>query len=273
MLSPTKGESRALGPNPTQQQIEQWRSMPKSWRKEMEQEWNAVPDKAKQYVHERESQALEGIRQYKTVADRWGQTLDPYKQWFDHYKIDPHEAFGRLATSHIILKYGKPEDRAKYAQMLINDYGLQSYLQQAAQNPNQPLQPDPNAERLNQLESEFERLQREDYERKVSEKKQAVVGFFNDPQNEFAMDLKEDILTVLELGAANTLEQAYEIAKWQNPAVRERLLARQIEEATKPPRNAPSNIRPSSVPASPTDTADESMDDTMRQTLSRINSR
>jgi hypothetical protein len=247
--------------------------MPKSWRKEMEADWNAVPDKAKQYVHERESQALEGIRQYKSVADKWNGTMEPYKQWFDHYKIDPHDAFGRLATSHIILKYGKPEDRAQYAQMLINDYGLQAYLQQAAQNPGQPLQPDPNTERLNRMESEFERIQREDYERKVDEKRQSVVSFFNDPKNEFAADLKEDILTVLQLGAANTLEQAYEIAKWQNPSVRERLLQRQIEEATKPPRSGPPNIKPSSVPASPTDNADESLDDTMRQTLNRINNR
>jgi hypothetical protein len=199
MLSPTKGEARALGPNPTQQQIEQWRSMPKSWRKEMEADWNAVPDKAKQYVHERESQALEGIRQYKSVADKWNGTMEPYKQWFDHYKIDPHDAFGRLATSHIILKYGKPEDRAQYAKMLIQDYGLQAYLQQAAQaqDPNQPLQPDPNAERVYRLEGEFQRLQQEDYDRKVAEKKQAVISFFNDSKNEFAADLKDDILQVL----------------------------------------------------------------------------
>jgi hypothetical protein len=116
-------------------------------------------------------------------------------------------------------------------------------------------------------------MQQEDYDRQVAEKKQSVIAFFNDPKNEFAADLKDDILKILELGAANTLEQAYAIAQWQNPSVRERLLQRQIEEATKPPRRGPPNIKPSSVPASPTGEADESIDDTMRQTLNRINTR
>jgi hypothetical protein len=262
----------ALGNEPTRQQVEAWRAMPKSWKKEMEQEWSATPDKAKQYVHERETQALDGIRQYKSVADKWTSTYTPYKQWFDHYKIDPYDAFNRLASTHIILKYGKPEDRQKYAQQLIRDYGLDSFLQSQGQ-PQQGQIPPEILESVYGLRNEVDGLKAQQYEKELASKREAVTTFFNDQKNEFAMDLKDDILQILELGAATSLEQAYEIAKWQNPSVRERLLMREIENATKPKRTGPSNIKPSSVPASPTDGADESIDDTMRATLGRINSR
>lgn len=269
--SATPSEKAVLGQNATPQQVDAWRAMPKSWRKEMEQHWNTSPDPVKQYVHERETQALQGITQYKQVADRWNGAVQPFQQWFDHYQINPTEAFQKLATTHIILKYGKPEDRVQYARMLMQDYGLAPYFQQMAQGQ----QPTPNQtnEEFLQLQNRLEGFEKREYERELGKKRESVVAFFNDPKNEFAADLKDDILQVLELGAANTLEQAYQIAMWQNPSVRERLMSREIEKATKPPRRGPPNIKPSSVPTSPTDDKDESIDDTMRQALNRINSR
>lgn len=262
----------ALGTDPSRQQVEAWRGMPKSWKKEMEKTWGVLPPEAQQYVHQREGEALNGIRQYKEVADKWQNTYTPYKQWFDHYKIDPHDAFGRLASTHIILKYGKPEDRQRYAQQLIKDYGLESFLGQ--QNGQQPANVPPEVlEQVYGIRNEVEGLKAQQYERQVAEKRQQVISFFNDSKNEFAVELKDDIQQLLEKGEATTLEQAYERAMWLNPAVRERLMQRQIEAATKPQRKGPLNIKPSSVPASPTDGADESIDDTMRATLGKINSR
>lgn len=268
----TQAEKAVLGENATPQQVEAWRAMPKAWKKEMEKTWNGLPPEAMQYINERETQAHAGISQYKTVADKWNNTLTPFKQWFDHYKIDPQEAFHRLATAHIILKYGKPEDRQRYAQMLVKDYGLDSFIgqPQGEQGQQQPAQ---LPEEIYQLKTELDGIKARDYERQVEEKRQAVTKFFGDPKNEFAMELKDDIQELLEQGAATTLEQAYEKAMWLNPVVRTKLTQREVENATKPPRKGPSNIKPSSVPASPTDGADESIDDTLRATLGRINSR
>lgn len=262
----------------TPAQAEAWKAMPKSWRKEMEQHWTGLPPNVMQYVHEREKQALDGIMQYKGVADQWNETMTPFQKWFDHYKIDPRDAFKRLATSHIVLKYGKPEDRARWAQQLVNDYGLADVLGigqqangQAAASPAH--QPQQVPEQYFQLEQRLNAVQEDLYQRQLKENQAVVERFFNDPANEYAAELQEDILRLFEKGSASTLQEAYEQARWLNPAVRDKIMKREIENATKPPARGPLNVRSSSVAPAPTEAGEESLEETMRATLHRIRSR
>jgi len=258
----------------TPAQVEAWHSMPKSWQKEMEAKWTGVDPDVKRYVHKREQQALDGIMQYKGEVDQWGQTMEPFKKWFDHYKIDPRDAFKRLATSHIVLKYGKPEDRAKWAQQLVQDYGLAEVLglQQGSPQGQAPAH-QPQMEPVYQLEQRLNAVQEELYNRQLKENMQTVEKFFADSANEYAAELQDDILKLFEKGAASTLQEAYEQAKWLNPTVRQKILQREVEAATKPRRPGPPNVKSSSVAPAPTEGQDESIDDTMMATLQRIKSR
>jgi hypothetical protein len=252
-----------------------WDSMPKSWRKEMEARWGGVDPEVRKYVHEREKQALDGIMQYKSQADRWSQTTQPFQKWFEHYKIDPHEAFGRLAQSHIVLKYGKPEDRARYAQQLVQDYGLAEVLglqpkAQQGQGPSPAALPN---EQLVQMQQRLDAVQDAMYQQQLKENMAVAEKFFSDPANEYAAELQEDILRLFEQGRASTLQEAYETAKWQNPAIRQKLIQREVQAAAKPSRPGPLNVKPSSVSPAPTESADESIEETMKATLERIRSR
>ena len=257
----------APAPNP-------WDSMPKSWRKEMEAKWAAFDPDSRKYIHEREKQALDGIVQYKSVADKWSKTMEPYKQWFDHYGIDPHDAFSRLATSHIVLKYGRPEDRAKWAQQLVQDYGLAEILNGAAtpQQGTSPAQPYATDE-VYQLRNRLDGLQKQMYDAQLKENMAVVEKFFSDPTNEFAAELQEDILKLFEQGRASTLQEAYEQAMWLNPGVRQKLMQREVENAAKPKRPGPPNVKSSPVAPAPTEEVEDSIEETMKATLQRMKSR
>lgn len=251
--------------------------MPKSWKKDYEPKWGAIDPEIRQNIYEREKQALDGIMQYKSTADKWAKTMEPYKKWFDHYGIDPHEAFSRLATSHIILKYGKPEDRVKWAQQLAQDYGLADILNGAAagQRPEggSPVQPNPQSEAVWQLEQRLDAVQKQMYDAQLKENMSAVEKFFSDPANKYAADLQEDILKMFEQGRASTLQEAYETAMWLNPSVRKKLMDAEIENATRPPSKAPPNVKSSSVAPAPTEEVEDSIEETMKATLQRMQSR
>lgn len=254
-----------------------WDSMPKSWKKDYEPKWGGIDPEVRKNIYEREKQALDGIMQYKSTADKWSKTMEPYKQWFDHYGIDPHDAFSRLATSHIILKYGKPEDRARWAQQLIQDYGLAEILNGSAtgQQPGgvSPAQPNQSSEQVWQLQQRLDAVQKQMYDNQLKENMSAVEKFFSDPANEYAADLQEDILKMFEQGRASTLQEAYEQAMWLNPSVRKKLMDKEVAAATRPPSKAPLNVKSSSVAPAPTEEVEDSIEETMRATLQRMQSR
>lgn len=256
---------------------EPWEAMPKSWKKDYEPKWPTVDPEVRKYVHQREKEQLDGIMQYKTVADKWGNTVQPFQQWFDHYKVDPHEAFKRLANAHIVMKWGKPEDRKAYAQELVKDYelwdalGLQKPATAGANGAQVAVPPEVEALK-SRVDYITQSLQTEEYNRNL----QKVQTFFADPKNEFAEELQPDILKIIQLtrqaGQDISLEQAYEQAKWNSIPVRQKLFQRQLEEASKPGKGGTPNVKPSSAPANPTDGdgKDESLDDTLKATLSNI---
>jgi hypothetical protein len=111
------------------------------------------------------------------------------------------------------------------------------------------------------------------YQQQLKENMAVAEKFFSDPANEYAADLQEDILKLFEQGRASTLQEAYEVAKWQNPGIRQKLIEREVQAAAKPSRPGPLNVRPSSVSPAPTESADESIEETMKATLERIRSR
>lgn len=261
--SPPGSEGTTATPAP-----EPWESPPKSWKKDYHAYWSQLDPKVRQYVHQREKEALDGIMQYKSQADKWNDAVKQFQPWFDHYKIDPVEAFNRLATSHIILKYGSPEDKARWAWQLVQDYGLHDILRGAP--PQQGQQP---SQDIIALRNELQNIQKSLYERQLQENLAVVNAFFSDPKNEFAEELQNDIAALLEKGAASTLQEAYEKAMWLNPEVRAKVMQREIEKVTQPKRVATTNLKSSSVSPAPTEGEDESMEDTMKAVLSRINTR
>lgn len=244
---------------------EPWRSRPQSWKADYEAHWAKLPPEVQQYIHEREKQALDGITKYKAVADKWDRTLQPYKQWIDALQLDPTDVVDRLARAHIILKYGDPTDKAKYAKELLDSYQLWDLVGQ---------QPPPVNQELESVKQTVHALAREIQERAYRESLDQVNKFFSDPKNEFAGELQDDILKLLQRANGQlTLQEAYEQAMWLNPAVRAKLMQREIEKTATPARKGPVNVVPSSAPVTQTADESETIDDTLKSTLAVLKRR
>ena len=257
-LSPSPAPVGAA-PSPTP---EPWESLPKAWKKDYEPKWQSFDPEIRRYIHEREKQQLDGIMQYKTVADKWNDTVKPFDPAFKQFGIDPHQAFATITNNHMILKYGTPEQRAAVAKKIIADYNLAEYMQ--SQGAPAPQQYDPRLfARLDALETTIRT-------RDMKAAEAEVAKFFSNADNEFAKDLAPDMNRVLEAGLAASLEDAYEMAKWQNQGTRAKLLER---EAAKIAGNRKPNlreVRSSDTPPAPTGGASETIDETMANTLARL---
>ncbi len=200
--------------------------------------------------------------QYKQKADTWDQALTPFQPWFEQYKIDPREATTRMLNAHLVLSQGTPEQKRQVAQALIQDYGLKELLQSTGSEPNaDPLAPvrqllHPLVEKVTQLEQQTaqERAAKTDAE---------VGTFLADAKNEFAKEVVPDMIRLLKAGLASDLPSAYEQACRLSPEVARKLFEREVQNATKPSRPAPTNATSSPVPPAPTAKPDRSIEEEM----------
>lgn len=239
----------------------------------MEADWKSLPENSRKYIHEREKQAYEGISRYKGVADKWEQTYTPYKQFFDQGGLDPHDAFKRLADTHLVLKFGTDEQKRDFAKYLDQEYGLTTLLgaaQQAADAGALPPEFANLAKEVHQLKNEFGSTQRREQARTLAESQKQVDAFFADPVNEFAGEVSQDMAGFMKAGLATDLKDAYEKACRFNPVVSAKVIAREAEKLASTKGAPPANLKSSSTPAAPTGKVEETIDDTMQATMAKI---
>lgn len=251
---------------------EEWRALPKAWKQEFGEHWGKLDPNLQQYIHTREKQALDGLMQYKSQVDGWNQLFEPYKQWLDHYQVNPHEVTQRMMNAHLTLLHGTPEQKRQVAAQLAKDYKLAELLggqpgqaeDPVAQHLQQALAP--VAERLQRLETQTMREQRAKVETEVN-------TFLGDAKNEFAQEVLPDMVKLLNAGLASDLPSAYEQACRLNPAVARKIFERSVEGATKPVKPAPTNVSSSPVPPAPTANPNRTLEEDMSDIFDQITNR
>jgi hypothetical protein len=252
----------------------EWESLPKAWRQDMEAHWRTMTPEARQYVHAREKQQLEGIMKYKGAADKWDATLKPFERFIKENQLDPYESVARLGAVELVLRNGSPQEKQQYLAEMIRFYGLEPVLrpllgQPPAQTPQ--FQRDPM---LNQVQQELHNLRQWQTQQLEAVSMQQVDAFLADPKNVYAKDLIPDMSRILGEGRAADLPSAYEQALWLNPDVRQKVLADEVKKATTAPAAPPRLVRSNATRApAPTEAAQGSMEDTMRATLKAIQAR
>jgi len=246
--SPEHAPPADSSPVPTAAGLTQneWDALPKSWKKEMEQDYKGAPESVRKYVHEREKQVLNGISQYRRGHDSWNQVLTPFAEVLKEFPdANPMEILQTLAQNHIQMIQATPEERVQHAQALARGYGVsltaaQANAVQAAQSgedltPRQISQIqrllDPVLDPVRQTSAY---VQKQLQDSATSE----VDKFFSDPNNEFANELENDILQVMKSGQARSLPEAYELAILRNPGVKAKyftsLASRHVSKPTLP---------------------------------------
>ena len=208
--------------------------LPKSWKKEMEADWKALPESVRKYVYKRESDVLSGIQQYHSGHQSFNAITEPFKEIFSqHPDVQPVQLFQNLMHSHVKLLTLPPAEKAEFGRQLLAAYGIT----QGEETPSAPLPPG-----YSQMQAELAETRRIIRENQAAahaaevKRYEAEISSFA-KANPLFSEVENDILRLISTGAAVDIKSAYETAVWANPATRTKLLAeQQAAELQKTPK-------------------------------------
>ena len=260
------------------------RQPPKSWAKDKHELWSKLPPEAQDYYEHREKQMLDGIEQYKGDAGYGKQMRDallPYKAIIDAQGISEPQAVQYLLNAHYRLTQGSPEQRKSAYEQLGRNLGL---IAADPANPDQKVDPmvQQLQEKLNGIESALTASQQAEYQQAQQRTVAEVNQFASDAAHPYFDEVADDIAIYIKSGAS--LKDAYERAVWANPVTRAKEQGRlqteaeaKLREKAKTDAEAArkataANMRGRDTRRPPTE-AKGSMDDTLRETMSKIRDR
>ncbi len=191
------------------------KAAPKSWAREMHEEWAKLTPKAQEYIEKRENQIHEGIAQYRehhTLGKTLNDVISPYRPMIQAAGIDEAKAVATLLNAHYRLTQGSPEQRRAVWMQLGQDIGVAA-PQQGAQEQDVPPAVRQLMERQAKLEQALTQRQRADYEQARSKASSEVDAFAKD--HPYLDEVATEIAIFIDHG--DDLPTAYEKAVRANP--------------------------------------------------------
>lgn len=226
-----------LEPAPEQPEIK----APSSWKTEAKQAYikaergeALTPQEIKILTAEanrRESDFLKGIEEFKGHAHRaraFEQAIAPYAQNIQQLGLDAPQAIQRLLHADHTLRHSDPATKAQYLQSLAQEYGVDLNLAQQPQNIDPQMQYLMN--QLNELR-QTQQVWQNSLQQQEQTKANHELAQFATADREHFDAVRNDMADLLEAGKAQTLQDAYEMAIWMRPDIRQTLIERQQTEA------------------------------------------
>lgn len=245
------------------------------WDKETlsKEEWDAV----KRDIAKRNDEVGKGlaelteykpIKQYIEMARQSGTTLD--KALANYVGIE--QELGRDMVGGVSrICQNKGVHPVALANQILARYGTAPSEGQTGEQPqvHQPAAVDPNAIAA----SVREQLRAEQLQEEAN---RSIKQFGSDPKNQFFENVRTDMTRLLQAGAAESLEDAYDKACWANPEIRNLLIKQQSSPASDPSakvaaatqaRAAAKSITGSPVPGAGSKGPAISLEDEIRQLM------
>lgn len=228
----------------------------------LREKWSSIPRDMQQYWAKREldlQQNLSRLSDNTKFADAMRKAAEPLAPVLKQWNMTVDQAASRLFQEVQILTSGTPQQRAQYLGHLINQYRpdaatLKAVLSGQAVNVSMQVQKPVDVDALAEQKI-TERTQQAEQEKA----NKVVETFLNDPANEFAHDVRKEMLGAISSGfisdEGKTLEQvlkeAYDFAVRNRSDLQEILKGRgqsQTAAATAttqatPPANAQKPVR------------------------------
>ena len=182
-------------------------------------------------ANRRESDFLKGIEEFKGHAHRaraFEQAISPYMQNIQRTGMDAPQAIQRLLHADNTLRNSDPVTKAQYLQQLAQEYGVDLGLAQQPQNI------DPQTQYLmNQLNElrQTQQLWQNSLQQQEQVNANHELAQFATADKEHFDAVRNDMADLLESGKAQSLQDAYEMAIWMRPDIRQTLIERQTTEA------------------------------------------
>lgn len=268
--------------------------VPDTWRAEAKAKWAAVDPVVRAEITKREGDVAKFVADAQPsfqVAASLTKVIEPYLPMLQRFGVDPMTHLGALLQVNAQMVFGDPQTRAQIFRNLAQQAGID--LQALASDPNSAAVA--NNQQLGYIRALEERLARMEggvtsvatqlQGAREAELQQGIMAFASDPAHPFFWELAEtgEIKALIDSGAAPTLKDAYELAVYRNPTTRSKQISLETKAAAQAAatRNAAkteaarkatgANVRSRNSGKLPP--AEETIDETLHNTLSEINSR
>lgn len=270
---------------------------PDTWTKEAKAKWATVDPELQAEIRRREGdiaklageagKAVEQSKNKVAVADQLERVMEPFAGVYQKYGINPWTHLQNLLNSHYQLVFGDPETKLQMVRKIAADAGLDlANLPAAGAAQENPLAGTVRAlqQELAQLRGGVTSVTSAIQESRAAELEAGILAFMNDTKaHPYFVEVAADIAPLIESGAARSLQEAYDLAVYRNPATRSKLLTAEAnanatakakadaEKAAAARKATGANVvsRRAGKGAPPKET----VEDTIRNTLSDIRSR
>jgi len=202
------------------------------------------------------------LQQYSDGYKRWESLTKPYQNLFTQHNVDPVQVMQALMNSHLQLAQASPAEKRALASKMLKAYGLDI---DTPQEPNSELTY--LREQLDSLRSTVTASQRAQAESAHQAALKTVEAFGADPANKYFDEVAGDIPRFLP--NAKDLKEAYELACFANPVIRQKMQAEQLaQSAPATPAKRFPNLNANGSPV-PRQQRKGSMDDTINEVVSK----
>lgn len=268
------------------------RSVPKSWAKEYHDYWGKIDPKAQEYIEKREKDFLDGLEQYKTdasFAKTIRETLNPYRATLQHLNVDEIQAIRGLFNADHLLRTSPSDQRQQYFKKLAENYGVDlGTFAPKGDAPATPANPELDAlkQQFNSLQSTITAQQQAALQEAQSKAQKEVEAFASDEKaHPYFNEVSTEMTMLLRADPKLSLQQAYDKAVRLNEVTNAKEIARiQTETEAKLKENArlealpkkkavQANVKPRDTQRAPTETADGSLEDQLKENLAKIKAR
>lgn len=211
------------------------RQPPKSWTKEMQTKYSALPPEVQDYVELREKQMSEGLEKDRGDANLgrvMRDTMTPYRAMLQSQGVDEVKAVQSLMNVHYRLTNLPMSEKTAYLKSIAAGYGIG--FDDPAFREAETANIDPAIKKMMDELSGIKQHLTANQQNAIQQSKERVsrdVEAFASNHPYFD-EIADDIAAMIQSG--HDLDAAYEKAVWANPVTRQKELARlQTEETAK----------------------------------------
>ena len=232
----TQVEPPATQSEPAEEPV--WSKPPASWKKDYHDVWMTADPKMREYAWQREEQMRKGVEPLLSkaqFADAMNQALEPYLPTIQGLGLKPEQAVAALAQADYTLRTAPPDQRYQYLVNLAAQYGINlNATSQAGQQPQTTVDP-----LVWQLQNELNNVRGEVMGWKQQQEmveNQTLLSEINSfaEKAEYFEEARPKMISLLQTGEAQTLEDAYDQAIWSNKELRQKMLeSQQASQAAK----------------------------------------
>lgn len=261
---------------------------PRTWTKEGQEAWAAVPPAAQQEILRREQEIERGFTEIKgsrDIATGFQKMLEPYVGIMQKHNINPWNNMSTLLNAQAQLVFGTPEQKLQIVKDAINTAGIDLKALLTGEGPLMDERYGALQEQVRNLQAQLGGVSTAVVGRQTQELEQKVWAFAQDETaHPYFWDVAADIADLTRQNPSLSLEKAYETAVWSNPVTRQKAIeaqyAKAAEERTRKQaehavkaRSATSVNVEGTTARSGTANADEDLETTIRNSLREIKSR